>query len=218
MNDLAAIFLNLAFYLPLVCGILLARGQVQAGQGQGGGRAPVTLALAALVALPSLLQLANPSLLAALERDRDLILRHGHVWRLVTALVVQDGGLAGLIFNLIPLELLGTVAERLWGGRRLLALFFGTGILSQFVGFVWQPQGAGNSVGDMGIAMGLAVLCLLRGQGLPPRLLGGAGIVAGLLLLPQRDIHGGAALLGTLLAALLLTLASPHLARSAPAV
>jgi len=122
----------------------------------------VTLALAARVAIPSLLQLAIPALLPALQRDRDLILHDGQVWRLVTALIVQDGGLIGLIFDPIPLVLLGTVAECLWGGRCLLALFFGTGILGQFVGLVLQPRGAGNSVGDFGIAMGLAVLYFLR--------------------------------------------------------
>lgn len=127
---------------------------------------------------------------------------------------MQDGGLVGLVFNVIPLVLLGTVAEHLWCGRRLLALFFGAGILGQFVGFAWQPRGAGNSVGDSGIATGLAVLCLLRARTLPPRLLGGAGIVAGLLLLPQRDIHGGACLIGTPLVTPLLILSGPRPASS----
>ncbi len=177
INDFTAICYNLACYLPFLGGTLLARERTQPGQATG--RAPVTLALAALVAIPSLLQLAIPALLPAPQRDRDLILHDGQVWRLVAALIVQDGGLIGLIFNPIPLVLLGTVAECLWGGRCLLALFFGTGILGQFVGLVWQPRGAGNPVGDFGIAMGLAVLYFLRARSVPPRLLGGMGIVGG---------------------------------------
>ena len=115
MNALAATLLILPFYLPFLGGTLLARERAQPGRTTG--RTPATLALAALVALPSLLQLAAPALLTALQRDRDLILRDGQLWRLVTALVVQDGGPIGLLFNLTALALLGTVAERLLGGR-----------------------------------------------------------------------------------------------------
>ncbi len=111
MDNLAPILLTAALYLPFGGGILLAREWARPGQ--TAGRAPVTLALAALVAIPSLLQLVFPAPLTALQRDRDLILHNGQVWRLVTALVVQDGGLIGLIFNLPPLVLLGALAEQL---------------------------------------------------------------------------------------------------------
>src|SRR4051794_18404748 len=73
-----------------------------------------TIALFILVALPSLLQIPFPRVLTALERNADLILHHGEWWRVVTSPVVQDGGVAGTIFNLAYLLLIGLLAERLW--------------------------------------------------------------------------------------------------------
>ena len=68
---------------------------------------PVLTAVTVLVvAVPSLVQLTvAPDLLAALERDRGAI-ADGQVWRLLTSLVVQDGGWAGTVFQ-----------PRLAGGR-----------------------------------------------------------------------------------------------------
>jgi membrane associated rhomboid family serine protease len=165
-----------------------------------------TIALCCLVAIPSLLQFPFPRVLFALRRDGDLILHHGEVWRLVTSLVVQDGGMAGLIGNLLVLVLVGVVAERMWGSWRVLALFFGTGILSECVGLAWQPLGAGNSVGNFGLASGVLLCCLLRATAIPPRVLATAGIVSGLALLFARDIHGGAVAIGLCLSAGLLAL------------
>jgi hypothetical protein len=55
------------------------------------------------VAVPSLLQIAFGDLLGALERDPELIRHHDQWWRLVTSSVVQDGGIAGTLFNLAVL-------------------------------------------------------------------------------------------------------------------
>jgi membrane associated rhomboid family serine protease len=165
-----------------------------------------TIALCCLVGLPSLLQIPFPRLLFALRRDGDLILHGGEWWRVLTALVVQDGGTAGLIGNLLVLALVGVVAERIWGSWRVLALFFGTGILSEFVALAWQPIGAGNSVGNFGLAAGVLLCCLLRATAIPPRVLAGVGIASGLALLALRDIHGAAVAIGLCLSAGLLAI------------
>jgi membrane associated rhomboid family serine protease len=171
------------------------------------GRVPVaTIALCCLVAIPSLLQLRYPRLLTSLQRDRELILQHGEWWRVLTALVVQDGGAAGLIGNLLVLALVGVVAERIWGSWRVLALFFATGILSEFVALAWQPIGAGNSIGNFGLAAGVLLCCLLRATAIPPRVLAGVGIAGGLALLVMRDIHGAALTIGLCLSAGLLAI------------
>lgn len=172
-------------------------------------RRPVaTIALCAIVGIPSLLQLAFPGLLTALQRDADLIVQHGQWWRLVTSLVVQDGGLMGLVSNLLTLALLGNVAERLWGARDTIVLFFGTGILSQFVGFAWQPRGGGNSVANFGLAMGIFALCVVRAKSPAPRILALVAAVAALRLIALHDIHGAATIIGVIVAAALLTLAA----------
>jgi rhomboid protease GluP len=165
-----------------------------------------TIALCCLVAIPSLLQFPFPRLFYALRRDGDLILHHGELWRLVTALVVQDGGTAGLIGNLLVLVLVGVVAERIWGSWRVLALFFGTGVLSEFVGLAWQLIGAGNSVANFGLAAGVLLCCILRASAILPRVLAVFGIASGFGLLALRDIHGAALTIGLCLSAGLLAL------------
>lgn len=57
-------------------------------------------------------QLIHPALLTLLERDAARI-RQGEWWRLATALLVQDGGLAGGISNIAALLLIGSQAEQL---------------------------------------------------------------------------------------------------------
>lgn len=191
---------------------MAANADPQAGSmplpGAARARYPVVIpVLFALVAIPSLLQFPFPRLLYALRRDGDLILHQGEWWRIVTSLLVQDGGVAGTVFNLVGLVLVGLVAERLWG-RWLPVLFFGAGIGSQFVGMAWQPIGAGNSVGNFGMATGVLLLCVIRAEAILPRILGVVGIIAGLTLLSLRDIHGGAVAIGLVLSALLLAFTS----------
>ncbi len=64
-----------------------------------------------MTAVVSVLGLIVPAVEVALRRDRTAI-DHGQVWRLVTALVVQDGGVAGTVFNLAGLAAVGVLAER----------------------------------------------------------------------------------------------------------
>jgi rhomboid protease GluP len=160
-------------------------------------RAWATLAALLVLGIPTLLQLTvAPGLLAALER-RPGELGDGQVWRLATSLVVQDGGWAGAVFNLVELALVGVVAERVWGPARWWAIWLVAGIGAQFWGFVVQPHGGGNSVATFGLAASLAVCALLRGDG-RARPAGAVSLAAGAVLLVAGDIHGGAVVLGAL--------------------
>ncbi len=115
-------------------------------------------------------------------------------------------GTAGLFGNLLILALVGLVAERIWGRWRVLALFFATGILSEVVALAWQPIGAGNSIGNFGLASGVLLCCLLCATAIPPRALAALGIASGLGLLVMRDIHGAALTIGLCLSAVLMAL------------
>jgi membrane associated rhomboid family serine protease len=144
-----------------------------------------------------MLQFFVPGLLPLLQRDYARFVS-GEWWRLVTSLVVQDGGVGGTISNLVALALLGSVGERLWGGRSMLLIFLIGGILTQFVAFAWQPTGAGNSVGNFSVAAGIAVTALKSRHPRPILIAALFALVADGFLLALQDIHGAAALVGAI--------------------
>lgn len=176
----------------------------------GSARAPLaavrpwaTLVTVVLVGVPSMVQLAlAPGLQDAWERDAGAT-GDGEVWRLVTALVVQDGGWVGTIFNLAILLWIGVLAEAAWGRRRWVAIALCSGVGAQVWGWVVQPVGAGNSVLVFGLAASLLVRGLF-GSAVASRVAGAVGLAAALVLLVGGDLHGGAAAIGALVAVLLL--------------
>jgi membrane associated rhomboid family serine protease len=164
-----------------------------------------TLLLMLAVAIPTTLQFFFPSLLKLFERNYERFLA-GDWWRLFTSLFVQDGGIAGSFFNLISLLLVGIVAERLWGSRRWLVIFFAGGLLSQLIAFTWQPIGAGNSVANFSLAGSVAVLCLIGKAARVVKMEAFLASAAGLILLFLKDIHGPAMVFGAVMAVCLLWL------------
>ncbi|NUR91242.1 MAG: rhomboid family intramembrane serine protease [Nonomuraea sp.] len=115
-----------------------------------------TAVLVVVTAVPSLLQFVIPGLEPALMRDPAAI-SQGQWWRLVTALVVQDGGLFGTLTNLVFLAVLGFLAERALGAGHML-LLYGTGaVVGEATGYLLDAPGAGNSITVCALAGGLAV-------------------------------------------------------------
>ena len=108
--------------------------------------------------------------------------------------------------NLVELAVLGLTAERALGAARWWCVWLVAGVGAQFWGFVVQPEGGGNSVATFGLAAALAVRALLRG-GRPARLLGAVSLLAGLVLLAVRDVHGGGVVLGAITGLVLTGLA-----------
>lgn len=164
--------------------------------------APVlTLSVAALVAACLVAQLFHPALLLQLRRDAGAI-RSGESYRILTSLLVQDGGLIGGIFNLSMMAVVGRVAEKALGRLRWFLLYVGGGVLAELVAMSWQPIGAGNSVAIMSLAGALLTHAVLQAEPLWRRLAsaGGLGMVAALCL--RGDIHGAAAGIGAVLALL----------------
>ncbi len=156
-----------------------------------------------LVGVPTLLQFTvAPDFLGAMQRDGDRIL-DGEVWRLATSLVVQDGGVAGAVFNLVALAVIGSIAEWIWGAARWVLIAVASGVIAQLWGFVVQPVGAGNSVVVYGLAASMAVAALAWGRG-PARILAVVSLAGAAVLLVVGDLHGGAAAIGAAVAAVLV--------------
>ena len=155
------------------------------------------MALTLSIAVPSTLQFAFLWVATAFRRDASIILS-GEWWRIFTALFVQDGDVGGSVFNILSLLLLGVVMETLGGPIRLLLLFFIGGIGSELIALVWQPVGAGNSVGNFSVAAGVAIACLGRTSSFPAKVGSCLIFAVGLVLLLVHDIHGAAVGIGTL--------------------
>jgi len=173
--------------------------------------ARATLTFVLVIGLSAIFQLFFPWVRPALERNATLV-ASGEWWRLVTALFVQDGGIAGSIFNLVSLMLVGRVAEPMWGSRRWLAIFAVGGILSEVVALAWRPIGAGNSVANFSLAGAVSILCVVRRTTRPAVFAAGIALASFAALLLLRDIHGAAALSGAM-TALIFVSVSPDRVR-----
>lgn len=134
----------------------------------------LTTVVAAVTFGTAVVQAVVPGTLRDLQRTPAGL--HGDWWRSLTSLFVQDGGVAGTVFNLIGLLAVGAVAEQAMERWRWLAQYFGVGVASEFVGYAWQPVGGGNSIAVCGLAGGLALALWRR----DPRLPAPAGPVAAL--------------------------------------
>jgi rhomboid protease GluP len=186
--------LSLAIYAAVVTGVLAA-GQPRAGAGTSLLRPwPVsTTATLIVIGTISTVQLAwMPALQTYLERDRAVV-NSGQVWGLVTALTVQDGGVAGAVFNLVSLVVIGVVAEYLLGHRWWFVGFAVPALTAELVALSWQPVGAGNSVGVAGLCGAVVGLVVRRSAASLPAVLWLAPVV---VLVLAHDIHGAAGVAG----------------------
>jgi membrane associated rhomboid family serine protease len=125
----------------------------------------VTAAVTAVTVATNAVQLSVPGVLERFERTPAGL--HGEWWRTVTALFVQDGGIAGTVSNLLFLVLVGTVAEQVLTGPRWLLHYFGVGLATEFVGYLWQPVGGGNSIAICGLTGAVALALWRRDSRLP---------------------------------------------------
>lgn len=187
-------------YVLVLCGALAVGREVVRG---GVARFPVgTLISVVIVGVPTAVQLfAASSLLSLLERDWPRTL-DGQWWRVLTSLVVQDGGWSGALLNLVSLAVVGFFAEQAWGRGPYVVIALIAGIGAQFWGAVVQPVGAGNSVAVFGLAASVAVMGFRR-RSVLARVASIATMLGGLLLLILGDLHGGAFALGTVSAVIL---------------
>ncbi len=172
----------------------------------------LTLACALVIAAVTVVQLAAaPGLLPALMRDAPLVA--AQPWRLMTSLLVQDGGRAGAVFNIAGLLIIGTLAERLLGRLRWAVVAAASVGVAQAVALSWQPAGGGNSILTFGLAGGVCATGLWSRRGPPAALFSALAGVCFTALFLQRDIHGVAGIAGAVVAIL-----SCHIGRAASQV
>jgi hypothetical protein len=174
-------------------------------------RPPVAaVALWLIVAIPSLLQFAFPGLLPALERDPDQIRQHGQWWRLFTSAVVQDGGIAGTVFNLVILAIVGVVALRAWGSVRGL-IIFAVGVVGFNLAttFAWPSVGAGNSAATFTLAASVTGLAVVKVRERVVAVVGALTAGCGIFLLALRDAHGSAVIGGLVIGVLAGAISPP---------
>ncbi|MFE2425783.1 rhomboid family intramembrane serine protease [Streptomyces sp. NPDC059373] len=189
---------NSALYAVMLWSAVLAALRMRSLRPRRAPFPVAALTLWLLVAVPSLLQLAFPSIYRALHRAPDLITQHGQWWRLLTAVLVQDGGVGGTAFNLAALAVVAVVAERLWGPRPTPAIFAACALAMNVLGVWWNAEGGGNSGATFGLAMSMAGLALLRGDG-RVRVLALPACGAAVVLVAIGDGHGVVALFGAAL-------------------
>lgn len=155
-----------------------------------------TAALWLVVAVPTALQVALPGLLPALRRDWPAIV-DGQLWRLVTSVVVQDGGLAGTVFNLFALAVVAVAAQELWPPARTWATFWlGAVAANLVVGPGPEPAGAGSSMATFVLGCALVSNVLLSGTRRRAVFPAAAALVCIGLIALGRDYHALACLLG----------------------
>jgi membrane associated rhomboid family serine protease len=188
---------TLSIVLDLV--VLVAGLQVAVRLRPVNRRFPVVALISTLViGIPSLLQFAFPPIAAALSRRPTLELQ-GQWWRVLTAIMAQDGGLVGAIFNLLVVAAVVTLGERAWGRWRTVVLFLGPSIVLNLLAVVWNAPGGGSSFASDGLLLSLCALGVLTIR--RPLVLVCAGIAgaAGIVLVAANDAHGVAMLLGAAL-------------------
>jgi hypothetical protein len=152
---------------------------------------PAALALLAVVAVPSLIELGWHGIYTALYRAPDQIKAHHQYWRLLTGSIVQDGGLEGTIFNLVVLFVIGTLAVYAWGSVRAIGLFV-VGVIgfNLTATYAFASPGGGNSAATIFLAATLAGLALVRLRVVPAVAAAVVVAAAGVVLIAVNDAHG----------------------------
>lgn len=164
----------------------------------------IALVTTVVIGVPSLLQVAFPSVGAALERNPQLTLHHGEWWRVLTAVLAQDGGLVAAIFNLVVVAGVTLLGEWIWGRWRTIVLFLLPSIILNLLAIVlWNASGGGSSFASDGLLMSMCGLALVTLKDVPARIFAVVTILIGVALVVfLNDAHGVAILLGAVLGVL----------------
>lgn len=126
----------------------------------------LTAVVFGVTATVNVAQFAAPTILTHLERTPAG--RHGDWWRSGTSLLVQDGGVAGTISNLLFLVVVGVAAEQIAARWAWLVAYLGAAAVGEAVGYAWQPTGGGNSVAICGLAALIAIALWRRDPRMAP--------------------------------------------------
>jgi membrane associated rhomboid family serine protease len=166
------------------------------------------ISIFSVTALISGLALVSPQVLSGFRRDSDALWA-GECWRLVTPLFVQSAGWGQCVYNGLAALFLLPLAEKFFG-KRLLALYFVSGIVGSEVFFyTFEPgsNGGGSSVAIYGVMGGLFVYAFRHRREFPRSTIGFVicSLCSSVFLGFRHDFHGVGILIGALLACMMQT-------------
>jgi len=170
-----------------------------------------------VVATASLARLIFPGLLDTFRRQPVRTRDAGEWWRVLTAGLIEDGGVLLTAVNLVLLAVVAVAIVRVWGWYRAIGLFvLGQILWGLFTTFVFPSTGAGTTGATLAAAATLAGLWPVVGASRGSLVAAAATFVLGVVLVVLDDAHGVAILIGMLLGAVLATVLPPAgLARTA---
>lgn len=191
--------LNALLYLVVLAACVAASARVLGDLGPWFLRPrPVALLVWLCVAIPSLVELVWHQIYDGLSRQPSDI-KSGQVWRLLTSVAVQDGGVGGTVFNLVILLPIVILAAHLWGQPTTVLVFVaGVLLFNAFTTFVSPASGGGNSALTFLIAAAVTGLVAVRLHTLPTLAAAGATLAAADVLFRLWDAHAVAILAGLL--------------------
>jgi rhomboid protease GluP len=105
-----------------------------------------------------------------------ILIEHGQWWRLFTAIFLH-ASVPHILFNMVSLFAVGTLAERLYGSMRFLAIYLGSGLIGSLTSFTYavvsgntNVLGVGASGAIFGVAGALLTVRYQRSDVIPQRL------------------------------------------------
>ncbi len=166
------------------------------------------ISIFSVTALISSLALVFPQILSEFRRNSHALWA-GEWWRLVTPLFVQSAGWGQCVYNGLAALFLLPLAEKFYG-KRLLALYFVSGIIGSEVFFyTLEPSsnGGGSSVAIYGVMGGLFIYAFRHRQEFSRSTIGFVicGLCPSVFLGFRHDFHGAGMLIGALLARMMRT-------------
>ena len=127
-------------------------------------RTPVTTLLLIAIAAGYVLQIVSGDALTAAGANFGPAIRAGEYWRLVTSMFLH-GGLLHLALNGWALFQLGSLLELLMGPRRMLLVYFVTGIAGSLASATFTQKPSVGASGAIFGLLGALIAFLLRRRG-----------------------------------------------------
>lgn len=167
-------------------------------------RLPISVIIIAVTAVVTSLQFIFPGIITALERNKEALLS-GEIWRLITPLFIQPMGLWQCLFNGVFMLIFLPLAEHFYG-RKLIIIYFVSGLVGQIVNYYWGAKiTGGSSTAIYGVMGSLYMYIVLNRKTFPPGYiyLSIAGFSGAIILCFFKDGHAPALLAGGALSSIL---------------
>ena len=162
----------------------------------------LTIVLVVVIGIPSIGQYVGwPAAGAALRREPRLTLHHGEWWRVLTAILAQDGGLVAAVFGLLVVAIAVTFSSWLQGPWLTLAIFLVCSIVLNLLALGWNAVGGGTSFASDGVMLSILAWGLVTLRDRVVVISAALAIASGVLLVVLDDAHGVAILLGAAIGA-----------------